>query len=189
MAAALGAATDQVELVRGGVWRAVDGAGLSPRLTAWAGVARLAAGRPDADEPLQWLLERGAPTWAWPELVHPRSGGGCAGEGHHAASTAAVLLLARALAVVERDGGLAVLPGVPDAWLGQPVEVHGLPTAHGLLSYALRWHGERPALLWELEPHADNAVARAVAATSPLLITAPGLDPGWSTDEPRARRC
>jgi hypothetical protein len=35
----------------------------------------------------------------------------------------------------------------------------------------VRWHGPRPALLWECE-----GAGR---------IRAPGLDPAWSTDEPR----
>lgn len=168
-------------LVKGGAWHAPGDAGLSPRLTAWVGSARLAANRVDVAEPLAWLIERGAPVWAWPELVHPRSGGGCAGEGHHAASTAAVLQFVRRLAVHEQGGGLALLPAVPDTWLGQAIEAHDVPTSYGRLSYAVRWHGERPALLWELEPHLDPAVAAAVAAAGPFVITAPGLDPGWST--------
>ena len=171
--------------MKGGAWHALGDAGLSPRLTAWLGAARLAAGRVDAAEPLAWLLERGAPVWAWPELVHPRSGGGCAGEGHHSASTAAVLNLVRRFAVHERGGGLALLPAVPDAWLGQSIEAHGVATSFGRLSFALRWHGERPALLWELEPHDDPAVAAALAAAGPVVLTAPGLDPSWSTTEPR----
>jgi hypothetical protein len=170
-------------LVKGGVWHAPGDAGMSPRLTAWIGSARLAATRADVAEPLAWLIERGDPVWAWPELVHPRSGGGCAGEGHHAASTAAVLQFVRRLAVHESGGGLALLPAVPDAWLGQAIEAHAVPTSYGRLSYAVRWHGERPALLWELEPHAEPVVAAVLAAAGPFVITAPGLDPTWSTTE------
>jgi hypothetical protein len=174
------------EPVRGGVWQAPGTAGLSPRLTAGVGAARIADGRPDVSEQLYWLMERGAPVWAWPELVHPRSGGGCAGEGHHAASTAAVLDLVARLAVHEPGGGLDLLPAVPDAWLGQPVEAHGVPTSFGRLSYALRWHGERPALLWELEPHDDDAVTAAVVtAAGGLVLRAPGLDPTWHSTELR----
>jgi hypothetical protein len=46
-----------------------------------------------------------------------------------------------------------------------------------VLSYAVRWHGERPALLWEL-------VGRHGAAT-PVRLTAPGLDRSWSTTAPK----
>ena len=38
----------------------------------------------------------------------------------------------------------------------------------------MRWHGDRPALLWELAPH---------AGAGPVRLTAPGLDPSWSTSE------
>ena len=171
--------------VRGAVWHEVGHAGLSPRLTAWLGVARALAGRTDSAEQVAWLLEVGAPTWTWPELVHPRSGGGCAGEGHHAAATAAVLQMARRLLVAEEGSALVVLSAVPDAWLGQPIEVHGAPTARGLLSFALRWHGERPALLWELEPHTDASIVAALADEGSFSLRAPGLDPTWSTSEPR----
>jgi hypothetical protein len=63
---------------------------------------------------------------------------------------------------------------VPDAWLGQGWELHDAPTSAGRLSYAVRWHGERPALLWHLEPHPGGP---------PPRLTAPGLDPSWSTTE------
>ena len=41
--------------------------------------------------------------------------------------------------------------GFPPAWLGVSFEAHGL--AIGLastLSFAIRWHGDRPAVLWEV---------------------------------------
>jgi hypothetical protein len=72
-----------------------------------------------------------------------------------------------------RDDGdvVALAPGWPDEWLGQDVEVHDAPTANGPLSYAVRWHGARPALLWE--------------ASESVRLTAPRLDPSWSTTEAR----
>jgi hypothetical protein len=185
-AATLAAALDRApELVRGAVWHVPGNAGLSPRLTAWLGAARALDGRADAAAPLAWLLENGDPLWAWPELVHPRSGGGCGGEAHHAASTAAVLQLVRRLAVHEPGGSVAAVPVAPPSWLGQAIEAHDVPTSHGRFSFAVRWHGERPALLWELEPHDDPGVAAAVAALGPFVVRAPGLDPGWSSTEQR----
>jgi hypothetical protein len=72
---------------------------------------------------------------------------------------------------VERGAlGIDLLTVVPDAWLGHGVEVHDAPTHHGRLSYAVRWHGERPALLWELEPSGGAAVT----------IRIPGLDPSFA---------
>jgi hypothetical protein len=79
--------------------------------------------------------------------------------------------------------GLALASAVPDHWLGQGWEVHDAPTAHGRLSYAIRWHGERPALLWELEAHPGGTGGAGEPA--PVRLTVPGLDPGWSTTLPR----
>lgn len=118
----------------------------------------------DAGErPVDDLGERlaaASATWAW--------------GGHDLAANAAVIELVRARLIEDVDGGIALSTGIPDAWLGQGWEVHGAPTASGRLSYAIRWHGDRPALLWELEPHDGIGVVR---------LTAPSLDPSWSTEE------
>lgn len=72
-----------------------------------------------------------------------------------------------------QDRNLVLLPTEPSAsWHGQPLQVSKLPTPSGRLAFAVRWHGERPALLWELEPHAD------VGGTT---LRAPNLDRSWST--------
>jgi hypothetical protein len=82
---------------------------------------------------------------------------------------------ARLVAATERrlvaDGDL--LPaGLPDEWLGRDFAVHGLPAGVGsTLSYAIRWHGPRPAVLWE----ADGA---------PLEVRATAMAPGWRSSQP-----
>jgi hypothetical protein len=50
------------------------------------------------------------------------------------------------------DDGTCTL--VPDGhpWLGENWEAHHLPAGpHSRVSLAVRWHGARPALLWEVE--------------------------------------
>jgi hypothetical protein len=91
----------------------------------------------------------------------------------------ALLLDARDRLVLEDDAPdpvLALCPVVPDTWLGQGWEVHDLPTRQGRLSYAVRWHGERPALLWDLERGERIGTVR---------LAAPGLDSVWTSDEAR----
>lgn len=67
-------------------------------------------------------------------------------------------------------GVLRLLPARwPDEWLGADLEAHRLPTRHGSVSFAVRWHGARPALLWELD------------GTAPVRIEVPGLDAAWSS--------
>ena len=148
---------------------------LSPYLTACLAAVELRAGDRRALERLDWLLGVATPTWTWPELVDDRTGRGCRGDGHDASTGAAFCSLVRDLLVHETEGGLTLLAMLPAGWLGQGIEVHRAPTHAGELSYAVRWHGHRPALLWEL---------RARPGVSSVRLTAPGLDPGWSTEAP-----
>ncbi len=100
---------------------------------------------------------------------------GSAGEGGPAAE---LRNLAGRLVRPSTDG-LDLLVAMPDTWLGQPIEVHGLATPLGRLSLAVRWHGERPALLWELEPH---PLPRP--RVDPVVLRVPSLDRAFSTTEP-----
>jgi hypothetical protein len=156
-------------------FQGISHTGLGTYLTMQLAAVELAAGDPRCLERLAWMMEVATPTWTWPEAVHPRLAGGCMGDGHHGWAAADFLSFVRDLVVRETGDGLAVASAVPDAWLGQGWEVHDAPTAWGTMSYAVRWHGERPALLWELRAHGDG----------PVRLTAPGLDPAWSTTDPK----
>ena len=75
--------------------------------------------------------------------------------------------------LVRETPALELAPALPSEWRGQDLEVHHLPTRAGSLSYALRWHGPRAALLWEVSDPAPD-----------LVLRAPALDPAWSTTAP-----
>jgi hypothetical protein len=83
--------------------------------------------------------------------------------------TARFLACVRAVLVRELSRGVDLLPGFPVDWLGQAVSVDGVPFPAGVLSFAVRWHGARPALLWD--------------APAGIVLRAPVLDPGWSSSE------
>jgi hypothetical protein len=70
----------------------------------------------------------------------------------------------------ERSG--ALLPaGLPSSWLGAAVEVYGAPVGpSAAVSFALRWHGERPAVLWE-------------RSGAEVTLTAPIVAPQWTTTQ------
>lgn len=132
----------------------------------------------DPSGPLRWLLDVATSTWTWPGAVHPRLGTGSGGDGDDPDVTVGFWNVARELLVGgsptggASDGGagsrLALARWWPPEWTGEPLEVHGLPTGAGRVGFALRWHGRRPALLWE------------VAGEGPeVTVSAPGLDPAW----------
>ncbi len=88
---------------------------------------------------------------------------------------AAALVPPQRSAVVAEDraGEITVFNGFSSSWVGQPVEVHDLPTARGRLSIAVRWHGNRPALLWDCRSNGQND-------PSALVLRAPALDATWT---------
>lgn len=158
-------------------YQGISHTGLGTYLTLQLAAVELEAGDPRCLERLAWMVEAATETYTWPEAIHPGLGGGCMGDGHHGWATAELLNFVRNLLV--REAGpqeLALCSMLPEQWRGQNVEVHDAPTHFGTLSFALRWHGNRPALLWDLQPTAGAGEVR---------LTAPGLDGSWSTYEPK----
>mgnify|MGYP000515945590 CR=1 FL=1 len=116
---------------------------------------------PTSVERVAGRIAAAGPLWTW--------------DGMPPTSSAADLVVAvRRVLVGEHRHGIDLVPGFPETWLGQAVEVHDAPTRLGTVSFALRWHGTRPALLWECEPH-EAGVA--------IELRAPSLDPAWSSTE------
>jgi hypothetical protein len=78
----------------------------------------------------------------------------------------------RAVAAAERRlaRGTVLFPdGIPAAWRGSEFEAHGLAAGPATaLSFAVRWHGENPAVLWQV-------------TGEPVELRAPAVDPTWRT--------
>lgn len=100
-------------------------------------------------------------------------GGAWAGDrgGDDPALRAAFLLAVRDSLVSERGGCLDLLAGTGKgadlAGSRPPIEVHRLVTGCGILSFALRWHDRRPALLWELAPPSTRLESWASVLAGP----------------------
>ena len=80
------------------------------------------------------------------------------------------LLSTRDALVREVARRVEVLPGFRRAWLGQSIAVHDAPLRKGRASFAVRWHGARPALLWDVP--------------AGMTVRAPALDPTFVSTEP-----
>lgn len=79
------------------------------------------------------------------------------------------------LFVADGDHGPDLLAVFPSSWVGHGLEAHGLLTPWGTVSFAVRWHSGRAALLWEIERPPGSAGGSATP-----VVRAGGLDPGWS---------
>jgi hypothetical protein len=115
---------------------------------------------------LSRLLDLASPTWTWPLRD---------GYGHDQRAAGGFCSLVRDLMVRDVPGGLAMCTVLPEQWLGHNLEVHDAPTHAGVLSFAIRWHEDRPALLWEFRNRRPGQAIKLIA---------PGLDPDWHSGEP-----
>jgi hypothetical protein len=89
---------------------------------------------------------------------------------HDPAASALLLLATRRALAYEANGSggpVMVFGGIDTSWLGSSMEVHRVPIAGAMVDIAVRWHGDRPALLWD-------------SGLGDVQLTAPGLDPSWS---------
>lgn len=87
-------------------------------------------------------------------------------------TTDGVVAATRAQMVDDTHNGIDIAPGFTRDWVGRSVDVRDLPTNHGLVSFAIRWHGEHPALLWEVD------------AGKPVRVRATAIKPDWETSDP-----
>ena len=100
--------------------------------------------------------------------------------------------------------GVDLLSGFEPGWRGQNIEVRNVAVPGGRLSYAVRWHGQRVAILWDLVPvgqgadiessigadladSADAPVSVTLGKTpmrtdeSGIVLTCRSLDANWSS--------
>ncbi len=150
--------------------RAVEQPDVADRIASIEVVAP--AAEPDIDhERLFELIRSADAAWAWP--------------GEDIQSAATLIEAVRDVVVADRDRTIEAVSSLPASWRGRPIDVLRAPTGLGPFSYGLRWHGARPALLWELDAAPDSPVTVRSPAIDPVFESAENsgetllADPGW----------
>jgi hypothetical protein len=107
------------------------------------------------------VVHLASPTGKWPEAVHPRTLGGCMGDGEHGWAAAEWCEMMRALFVLETRAGLTIGAGLFPEWFetGESLAYGPTLTPHGpasvrfdpdgddwLISVSGQWRGEPPRL-------------------------------------------
>jgi hypothetical protein len=101
----------------GGFFQNMIHSGINAYLTLHLAQVRLRAG----DAKGAWvLIDRVAalasPTGQWPEAIHPRTGGGCMGDGQHIWAASEWLIMLRNCFVREESDSLILGSGIKPAW-------------------------------------------------------------------------
>ncbi|MBN1698255.1 MAG: hypothetical protein JW881_12135 [Spirochaetales bacterium] len=102
---------------------------------------------------LQWLMDTITGTGSFPEAIHPVTGGGCMGDGHHGWACAELLHLIRNFLFFEEEGGLVITPLVYHRWMeaGELIEVADAPSHFGTIAFIIEAKSDR--IILSLDNH------------------------------------
>jgi hypothetical protein len=98
-----------------------------------------------------------SPTGQWPEAIHPRTGGGCMGDGHHVWAAAEWVLMIRNCFVREEGERLILGSGIPERWHEDPAPISFGPaaTSYGEISLTITPLAKhRVRVAWQANWHA-----------------------------------
>jgi len=160
--------------VNGGFFQDMIHAGINPYLTLHMAQVLLRAGDPRYLELMDTVAALATPTGQWPEAIHPRTGGGCMGDGQHVWAAAEWVLMVRNCFVREEGDRLILAAGVAPRWLaaGSPLTFGPAPTAFGPLSLTIKPEAHRVHVTWQGHWHTKGH------ATAPIIeVCIPGFEP------------
>ena len=136
----------------GGFFQDMIHSGINPYLTLHVAQALLRAGDERYFDLMQTVADLASPTGQWPEAIHPRTKGGCMGDGQHVWAAAEWLLMVRNCFVREEHSGngLILCSGIPAAWLqaGERLSFGPAPTAWGDISVSVEPHSDGVEVHW-----------------------------------------
>jgi hypothetical protein len=126
--------------------------GLNAYLTLEVAQVLLRAGNPRSRDLIEAVAGLASSTGQWPEAIHPRTGGGCMGDGHHVWASAEWVLMIRNCMVLEGDPGVLILgSGIFEEWIGasEPLRFGPAPTPYGPLRLSIERKGEALHVAWQ----------------------------------------
>jgi hypothetical protein len=137
--------------IRGGFFQDMVHSGINPYLTLHLAQVLLRAGDARWSGLVDAVAKLASPTGQWPEAIHPRTGGGCMGDGQHMWAAAEWVLMLRNSFVREEGDRLILASGIPRSWLEQhrPLSFGAAPTPYGDLSVVIEPAPDRVAVSWQ----------------------------------------
>ncbi|MDQ6630194.1 MAG: hypothetical protein M3Y82_00365, partial [Verrucomicrobiota bacterium] len=142
--------------------------GINAYLTLHLAQVLLRAGDLRALDLIETVANLASPTCQWPEAIHPRTKGGCMGDGQHVWAAAEWAFMMRNLFVREEKERLIIGSGIFPRWLKAEKNISFGPTLtpFGSVTVELKPHSEKTFLLTVVGKWFKNA--------PPLEINIPG---------------
>lgn len=145
--------------VNGAFYQDMIHSGLNAYLTLHVAQVLLRAGDSRFLALMDAVAGLASPTGQWPEAIHPGTGGGCMGDGHHVWASAEWVLMVRNCFVREEGDRLILCAGVPERWLEQeaPIRFGPAPTSFGAITITIQpCPGAAPKVTWTGNWHRDE---------------------------------
>jgi hypothetical protein len=138
---------------RGGFFQDVIHSGINAYLTLHMAQVLLRAGDMRALELFRTVAELASPTGQWPEAIHPRTLGGCMGDGHHVWASAEWVVMQRNCFVREEGQRLVLCAGLFPEWLTQtkPLSFGPTPTLFGPVTVRVSPEDDQITVIWQGE--------------------------------------
>ncbi len=130
------------------------------------------------------VLALASPTGCFPEAIHPQTGGGCMGDGHHGWAAAEVIRYLEACFAVDDADGLDLVRGLDPAWIasdGATASLGPIPTRYGPVTVAAHRDGDDLVIRLDRDGrggHPPPARVRAFAPTDPARFVELAADAG-----------
>nr|MBF0220930.1 hypothetical protein [Desulfobulbaceae bacterium] len=163
--------------VKGAFYQDMIHSGLNAYLTLHIAQVLLRAGDPRHLDLMDAVAALASSTGQWPEAIHPHTGGGCMGDGHHVWAAAEWALMIRNCFVREEGDRLILGAGIPPRWLEQDASIRfgPAPTSFGAVSMSITTRtGSPPHVEWQGDWH---------RLAPPVEIRLPGFEPVNVTDK------
>ena len=159
--------------IDGGFFQDIIHSGINAYLTLHVAQVLLRAEDPRYFDLMTSVAKLASPTGQWPEAIHPRTRGGCMGDGQHVWAAAEWVLMIRNCFVREEDNRLILASGIPQAWLRykKTLSFGPAPTSFGSILLSIKpgkdktlaaWHGawhEKPPCIEVRLPGFAPAIA------------------------------
>ena len=129
--------------------------GMNAYLTLHIAQVLLRAGDDRHRALIRQVADSASPTGQWPEAIHPRTGGGCMGDGHHVWASAEWVMIIRNLFMREEGRTLILGAGLFPEWLTPGAELEFGPglTEFGRVTIRIQPGDRDTRVCWEADWH------------------------------------
>jgi hypothetical protein len=156
----------------GGFFQNMIHSGINAYLTLHLAQIRLRAGEPKvAWQLMDHVVSLASPTGQWPEAIHPRTGGGCMGDGEHMWAACEWAMMLRNCFVREEHGRLVVGSGLrPEWWRNTGASLGPTLTPFGTITVRITTSADPSAVGWS----SSRAAATSAGPTGNVRVTIEG---------------